>query len=422
MNDGKGNYDRISHPIAALTMMSYGLPQKVATLLLETLQKSQHHIKTGFGRTEQPVYGNETVPLSGIGQGNGIGPTLWALISSKLFAMMSAAGHGVHLKTSLTGSPISLVGFAFVDDTDLFIAGSDPNTSGEDLVAEFQTTLDRWAGGLIATGGALAPEKSFCYLIDFKWTGDAWEYRTMDELPGEFTLMNKDSDHAPLCCFNVAHADKTLGVFISMDGNEDAAKHHLKSMALTFGSQMRSSKCSKAAALFTLKSSFMKSIEYVLPVTQFSESEWNSIFSPALIPSLQQFGIALSAPRASRFGPERFQGFNIHHPFFLQQISHIMTLLQESVADSQTGKLLRLTAESLRLEIGIPFELGTCDYSICSAYTTDCWYKHLWEFVQSQPVSIFEDFSDPPLLCLGDQYIMQLFSLMRGSEDMTFLC
>ena len=74
-------------------------------------------------------------------------------------------------------------------------------------MAEFQTTLDQWAGALIATRGSWAPEKSFCYLIDFKLTGDAWEYQTMDELPGEFTLMTKDSDHAPLRRFNVAHAD-----------------------------------------------------------------------------------------------------------------------------------------------------------------------------------------------------------------------
>ena len=102
MNDTKGGNGRISHPIAALTMMSYGLPQKVATLLLNTLQKSQHHIKTGFGCTKYPVCGNETVRPSGTGQGNSIDPTLWVLTSSELFAMMSDVDHGVHLKTFLT--------------------------------------------------------------------------------------------------------------------------------------------------------------------------------------------------------------------------------------------------------------------------------------------------------------------------------
>ena len=67
----------------------------------------------------------------------------------------------------------------------------------------------------------------------------------MDEVPVKFTLMDKDGNHVPLFQFDVAHTDKTLDVFIYMDGNEDASKHHLKSMSLTFGSKMRASKCSK---------------------------------------------------------------------------------------------------------------------------------------------------------------------------------
>ena len=39
-NDAKGNYDRISHPIAALTMMSYGLPKK---LLCSSLRLFKSH-------------------------------------------------------------------------------------------------------------------------------------------------------------------------------------------------------------------------------------------------------------------------------------------------------------------------------------------------------------------------------------------
>ena len=139
MNDAKGCYDLISHPIAVLVLMSYGLSQSVACVLLETLQKSVHHIKTGFGRSG-PVYGNELIPLSGIGQGNGLGPTLWALISSKLFLMMERAGHGVRLTSALTNAVISLVGFAFVDDTDLFY--TNPPTSEVTLPVGFQTALD----------------------------------------------------------------------------------------------------------------------------------------------------------------------------------------------------------------------------------------------------------------------------------------
>ena len=78
MNDASRCYDRISHAIAILTLMSFGVPHLICKVLFQTLQQAKHHIQTGFGRSEA-VYGKKDVPLSGIGQGNGLGPTLWAL-------------------------------------------------------------------------------------------------------------------------------------------------------------------------------------------------------------------------------------------------------------------------------------------------------------------------------------------------------
>ena len=86
-----------------------------------------------------------------------------------------------------------------------------------------------------------------------------------------------------------------------------------------------------------------------------------------------------------------------------------MTHLQESVSLSQTGQLLRATAEAFRLEIGVPFTLGTVDFKIGSMYTTDCWYKHMWEFVDANPIEIIEDFPNVPLLRKGDSYLMKAF-------------
>ena len=123
-------------------MISFGVPQTICRVLFQTLQQAKHHIKTGFGRSEA-VYGDEPIPISGIGQGNGLGPTLWALISTKLLRMMEKAGYGVNLLTSISLMTLSMVGFAFVDDTDLFLAGNNAATTGEDMVAEFQEALDR---------------------------------------------------------------------------------------------------------------------------------------------------------------------------------------------------------------------------------------------------------------------------------------
>ena len=98
--------------------MSLGVPQMICRVLYQTLQQAKHHIKTGFGRSEA-VSSDEPIPISGIGQVNGLGPTLWALMSTELLRMMENAGHGVNLITSISLMTLAMVGFAFVDNADL---------------------------------------------------------------------------------------------------------------------------------------------------------------------------------------------------------------------------------------------------------------------------------------------------------------
>jgi hypothetical protein len=54
------------------------------------------------------------------------------------------------------------VGYAFVDDTDLIqFDARAQNTSTEEVMDKMQDAINRWEGGLKATGGAIVPQKSF---------------------------------------------------------------------------------------------------------------------------------------------------------------------------------------------------------------------------------------------------------------------
>jgi len=55
----------------------------------------------------------------------------------------------------------------------------------------------------------------------------------------------------------------------------------------------------------------MKTMEYAMPVTQFSELEWNRIVALALEPSLQNARMAAKFPRRVLYGPDLYQGFQI---------------------------------------------------------------------------------------------------------------
>ena len=241
----------------------------------------------------------------------------------------------------------------------------------------------------------------------------------MEDLPGTFTLLDKLGNKAELKRHEVSYAKRRIGVCISMDGNEEAEMKRLKDHAILFADQMSTAKCSKNHAIcYTYNFSFMKTLEYAMPVTQFSNIEWNCIVSPALIPSLNKSGVSKSFPHAILYGPDLYQGFQVMHPYYNQEIYHIMTHLQESANGSHTGLLLCGTTEAFQLELGLPFSLGSTDYKICSAFTTDCWYKHLWQFVERNPIDIVEDFPDVPLIRDGDSYLMQAFidAGFRGSQ------
>ena len=61
MNNTRGCYDRIVYSIAILVLMSFGVAGKTARAMFKVLQETEHHVKTGFGRSER-AYGNKPVP------------------------------------------------------------------------------------------------------------------------------------------------------------------------------------------------------------------------------------------------------------------------------------------------------------------------------------------------------------------------
>ena len=80
--------------------------------------------------------------------------------------MMLAKNYGVQLLLATSLTLICLWCFTFVDNTNLPVTG-ERHSTGDDIVQLSQDALDRWAGGLIVTGGELAPHKLWCDLIDF---------------------------------------------------------------------------------------------------------------------------------------------------------------------------------------------------------------------------------------------------------------
>ena len=83
---------------------------------------------------------------------------------------------------------VKFVCCTFVDDTDLVQSADTPETDWTVVKDKMHGQVDHWEGGLRASGGALREDKSFWYLINFKWKDRKWEYKTIADTPGELTV------------------------------------------------------------------------------------------------------------------------------------------------------------------------------------------------------------------------------------------
>ena len=340
-NDAKSCYDRVVHSIASLAMRRMGVPANPIKSMFATLQKASHKIRTAFGVSDKTYGHGRDPPLQGFGQGNGCGPSGWAVISTPLINMVRTAGYGFSLMTALTASVVQFVCFAFVDDADVVHTAKDVDTTGYIVLQEMQQAIDHWEGGLKATGGALVPEKSYWYLIDFIWTGDRWRYATIDDIPGNISINNVDDEgRAILQRYEASVAQKTLGVFLAMDGNNMEEVRYLRQKAVDFADCVRTGFLSRQDATYALHRTIMKTLEYPMVATTMTKAQWEFIMVPILAATLPRMGYVRRFPRDVVYTSESLCGLGILHPWHNQHLSQMKILLQETSLPTITGDLI----------------------------------------------------------------------------------
>jgi len=140
---------------------------------------------------------------------------------------MQSEGYGFDTWSVISQWAMSLVCFGFIDDTDLILNSTDPDVTCNDLVATAQQALDTWERLINVTGGALAPEKSYWYLIDVNSDG---QYADPEVTPKELILNNK-GDPVVIERLAVNAAKEMLGIWSCPDGSMHDEVRSLKAKA-----------------------------------------------------------------------------------------------------------------------------------------------------------------------------------------------
>lgn len=160
-NDSKSCSDLIGHAQASLAMQRNGVSKTAIDCLFSTLQGATHQVRTGFGDSAIYYRGDKwLIPLHSIGQGNGAGPAIWAVVSTPLLNILCKKGFGCEIINPISGEKYKFLGYAFVDDTDLVESKAGCFDAGQ-LLHSMQQSLNTWEGTLKATCGTIVPEKTF---------------------------------------------------------------------------------------------------------------------------------------------------------------------------------------------------------------------------------------------------------------------
>lgn len=385
-NDATSCYDRIVHVVASLCMQRLGVDANTCKVMFGTLQQLHHYVATAYG-VSTSAYGGLQIPLQGVGQGNGAGPTIWLVMTIPLINMLRNRGFGFKSIAPISHHECHLACFIYVDDTYTVHAPLDPTTTTAQVNQGLQQAIDIWSGGLHATGGCLSPEKSYWYLIDFYWHRPTmqWRYKNAAELPGQLHFKAMNGHRTILTRHDPCTAVETLGIPLSMDGNQIAIAQSLRAKINKWASKISTRQLTRQETLISLHTGISKSLDYPLVATRLTKKQCNDPMRPLRQAALPILGIPSTFPTVLVHSPREFLGLGFPNLWFEQGLAQVNCVLQQiqhnqTTQHDSTAQLYKHVLEGMQMELGMPDYPLNYDYYKFHRCTTPTQLHTVWQF------------------------------------------
>ena len=414
-NDAKGCYDRIAHIVVDLALRRLGVPKPALQSMLETIQEMEHHIRTAFGDSDGHYGHDAGPPPQGILQGNGAGPAGWFGISTLLIDILKQEGFGYKQWTLIRKRAVEITCFAFVDDTDIIHACENPSATTDDMLAEAQQALTLWEELLHTTGGALAPEKSYWYLLEVMYQNGRWKYASQEDRPGQLFLNNGEHcvrRHEP------NESNEALGIQTRPDGSMQDEKDYLVRKVTRWCEELRSRKITGTEAWYCLTATITKTIEYPLVATTFSREDIDDIMRPIYKCALRICGIQRNLPRKLLYGPLEARGCGLRDPYLMQMIAHVTAILKHTKRDSPSHDLLDENMDLVQLYVGSDQTFWSLPFQMYGDLAPTGWIKNTWQALSTTNMTLQGPNIAPLAQRERDPFLMDAFiqELMPSPE------
>ena len=412
-NDAKSCYDRVILWVMYFVMRRFGLTHNIAKMAVETIQEMTHSVSTIHGQSEATYGGKGTEP-NGLLQGNGLAAQMWAAISSVLFPIYEANGHGARIKSAISGSSLTIAGFAFVDDTDL-VEMARENESDEELIQRTQEGINLWNELIEVTGGALEPRKTDWCIMAYRKDRSKWNAYTKKYV---ITIQDEISkERIELKKLLPGEARRTLGIWQACDGNQSKQEEILIESIERYGRQIKRSGLSRREKEIALKSTITRTIAYGAQATTLNMQQSERVSKALRKAVIQGLGLAKSTSTAIIHGPKSKNGMEVMQYQTYQMTEHVKVILNHLNTNSRTGELLQIGLELHTLELGMEgsiWDLENPDY-LCML--SESWIKNTLEAMMKFKIRIRDPkASHLKMWRVGDKTIMDMIINSPGNK------
>jgi hypothetical protein len=329
---------------------------------------------------------------------------------------MKAAGFGYSTWSAISHRAIELVCFAFVDDTDLVHSVSDPTTPTSTLIHQAQEALRTWEGLIRASGGDLAHDKSYWYLLEVIHRNGCWQFSDNENHNHTDLYLHNKGNPVPIKRLNVDQAREALGIQIRPDGSMKDQVEYLRSKAVAWSDALRTKRLTPGEAWYCLNSTIMKTIEYSLMATTISKDEMAYIMAPILSAALPKSKVQSRMPRDLVYGTLESRGLGIHNPWHTQHIEHLQSILRHTHRDNPSADLHAENMELIQCHIGTSRPFWDLPYPVYHALVPHGWMQFTWETISASPLSLRGPLRTIPPLRANDTHLMDAFIAMKYDD------
>ena len=124
------------------------------------------------------------------------------------------------------------------------------------------------------------------------WKGNKFTYRSIDEILGNISISDQEGNMIIIKREESSSANKSLGIQLTLTGDQSKQKEVLKEKSEVFAAQIRARKYNKTTALWTFTKSSFLSMIYPMVATHFTKTEWVDIIRPAVRATPSSAGMA----------------------------------------------------------------------------------------------------------------------------------